>query len=232
MVLSAVYTFPGSDFAVVLYAGDSCTSHTTCLLLALVFKVTNSLEVCASGLCFGMYLVIVGVELLSCIVLCNRRFCECSFVVLRRMSVVGSVLHCLRWRPSILMFWSMLVICDLILYMLCVSGTLLMHRQGRWSLSLCGKCMYKCWPKCCGLYLSGWRKAFTSSYFSGETTMPPFLSCLTVNVLPGNAYWSCCFAVFRSVCGFKLSIKWGGGGGVTSMLLLGVFFPGDEEVEE
>ena len=81
--------------------------------------------------------------------------------------------------------------------MLYISGTLLMHIQGRWSLSLCGKCMYKCWTKFCGLYLSCWRKAFTSSCFSGETTMPLILSCLTVNVLPGNACRSCCFVVFR-----------------------------------
>ena len=103
----------------------------------------------------------------------------------------------------------MLVSCDLISFMLCVSGTLLMHSQGRWSLSLCGKCMYKCWPKYCGLYLSCLRKAFTSSCFSGEITMPPFFSCLTVNVLPGNACWSCCFVMFRSVCGLRLSIMIG-----------------------
>ena len=70
----SVNAFPGSAFAVVWYAGGSCTSHTTRLMLALVFEVTNFLAVCASGLCFGVYLVIVDVELLSCIVLCNRRF--------------------------------------------------------------------------------------------------------------------------------------------------------------
>ena len=62
---------------------------------------------------FGMYLLIVDVDLLSCIVLCNRRFCVCLLFVLKRMSVVGSVL-CLRWRPSIWMFWCKLVSCDLI----------------------------------------------------------------------------------------------------------------------
>ena len=50
MVLSAVSALPGSAFAVVWYAGGSCTSHTTCLMLALMFEVTNSLA--ASGLCF------------------------------------------------------------------------------------------------------------------------------------------------------------------------------------
>ena len=40
MVLSVVDAFPGSAFAVVWYAGDSCAPHTTCLLLALVFEVT------------------------------------------------------------------------------------------------------------------------------------------------------------------------------------------------
>ena len=124
------------------YARVSRTSHTTCLLLALVFEVTNSLAVCASGLCFGKYLVIVDVEFLSCLVLCNRRFCVCSLFVLKRMSVIGSVLLCLRWRPSIWMFWCMLVSCDLISFMLYVSGSLLMHSQSRWSLSLCGKCIY------------------------------------------------------------------------------------------
>ena len=55
--------------------------------------------------------------------------------------MAGSVLLCLRWRPSIWMLWCMLVSCDLILFMVYVSGTLLMPSQGRWSLSLCGKCM-------------------------------------------------------------------------------------------
>ena len=100
----------------------------------------------------------------------------------------------------------MLVSCDLISFMLCVSGTLLMHSQGRWSLSLCGKCMYKCWPKYCELYLSCLRKAFTSSCFSGEITMPPIFSCLTVNVFPGNACWRCCFVMFRSVCGLRFEV--------------------------
>ena len=103
----------------------------------------------------------------------------------------------------------MLVSCDLASFMLCDSGTLLMHSQGRWSLSLCGKCMYKYWPEYCGSYMSCLRKAFTSSCFSGEITMPPFFSCLTVNVLPGNACWSCCFVMFRSICGLRLSIMIG-----------------------
>ena len=34
--------------------------------------------------------------------------------------------------------------------------------------------------------------------------MPPFLSCLMVNVLPGNASFSCCFVMLKSVCGLRL----------------------------
>ena len=62
-----------------------------------------------------------------------------------------------------------------------------------------------CWPKYCGLYLSCRRKALTSSCFSGASTMPPFLSCLMVNVFPGNASFSCCFVTLKSVCGLRLS---------------------------
>ena len=69
----------------------------------------------------------------------------------------------------------MLVSCDLISFMLCGSGSLLMHSQGRWSLSLCAKCMYKCWPKYCGLYLSCLRKAFTSPVFQERLQCLPFL---------------------------------------------------------
>ena len=35
--------------------------------------------------------------------------------------------------------------------------------------------------------------------------MPPFLSCLMVNVFPGNASFSCCFVTLKSVCGLRLS---------------------------
>ena len=80
-----------------------------------------------------------------------------------------------------------------------------MHSHGLWSLSLCGKWMYMCWPKYCGLYLLCWRKALTSFCFSGVITMPPFLSCLMVNVFPGNASFSCCFVMSKSVCGLRLS---------------------------
>ena len=70
MVLSAVRALPGSAFAVVWYAGGSCTSHTTCLMLALMFEVTNSLAICASGLCFWYVFgdCICGVVELYCFV--------------------------------------------------------------------------------------------------------------------------------------------------------------------
>ena len=31
-----------------------------------------------------------------------------------------------------------------------------------------------------------------------------FLSCLMVNVFPGNASFSCCFVTLKSVCGLRL----------------------------
>ena len=44
-----------------------------------------------------------------------------------------------------------------------------------------------------------------SSCFSGVSTMPPFLSCLMVNVFPGNTSFSRCFLTPKSVCGLRLS---------------------------
>ena len=82
-----------------------------------------------------------------------------------------------------------------------VCGTLLMHSHGLWSLSLCEKWMYMCWPKYSGLYLSCRRKALTSSFFSGVSTMPPFLSCLMVNVFPGNASFSLAFCKISTTPG-------------------------------
>ena len=55
------------------------------------------------------------------------------------------------------------------------------------------------------VYLSCRRKALTQSCFSGVSTMPPFLSCLMVNVFPGNASFSCCFVTLKSVRGLRLS---------------------------
>ena len=74
------------------------------------------------------------------------------------------------------------------------------------SLSLCGKWMYMCWPKCSVSYLSFIRKALTSSCFLGVMTIPPFLRYVVVNDLPGNACLSFCFVSVLSSCGFVLSI--------------------------
>ena len=106
---------------------------------------------------------------------------------------MSDVVLCLRCMPSTLMSGWMSLICVARWLRLYVCGTLFIHSHGLWSLSLCGKWMYICWPKYCGLYLSCRRKALTSSCFSG------------VNVFPGNASFSCCFVTLKSVCGLRLS---------------------------